>query len=162
MSNGGRRRATGAGSGSLLQNYTRTVRDDGTEVVRRREKESGGGGLPPGQRRPPGSLPRTFENPPRARIHGRRLQPHPAPCLLDRHPSTAAEPPSTAAEPPASPTSDGSVAAFVEVVTGCWGERAGCAGPALGVPGRRPAAARFARQVPVARYVPAGQHVNFV
>jgi transposase len=33
----------------LLQNYTRTVRDDGTEVVRRREKESeGGDGLPPG------------------------------------------------------------------------------------------------------------------
>ena len=36
----------------LLQNYTRTVRDDGTEVVRRREKESeGGDGLPPGHRR---------------------------------------------------------------------------------------------------------------
>jgi transposase len=31
----------------LLQNYTRTVRADGTEVIRRREKEPGGDGLPP-------------------------------------------------------------------------------------------------------------------
>src|SRR5487761_1440556 len=35
----------------LLQNYTRTVRPDGTEVVRRREKEPEGDGLPPGHRR---------------------------------------------------------------------------------------------------------------
>jgi hypothetical protein len=36
----------------LLQNYTRTVNDDGTEVVRRRERESeGGDGLPPGHMR---------------------------------------------------------------------------------------------------------------
>jgi transposase len=36
----------------LLQNYTRTVHADGTEVVRRRERESeGGDGLPPGHMR---------------------------------------------------------------------------------------------------------------
>jgi transposase len=35
----------------LLQNYTRAVRADGTEVVRRREKEPEGDGLPPGRRR---------------------------------------------------------------------------------------------------------------
>jgi transposase len=35
----------------LLQTYTRTVRPDGTEVVRRREKEPEGDGLPPGHRR---------------------------------------------------------------------------------------------------------------
>jgi transposase len=35
----------------LLQNYTRTVDEDGTEVVRRREKEPEGDGLPPGHLR---------------------------------------------------------------------------------------------------------------
>jgi transposase len=35
----------------LLQNYTRTVRADGTEVVRRREREPEGDGLPPGHTR---------------------------------------------------------------------------------------------------------------
>ena len=35
----------------LLQNYTRTVHADGTEVVRRREKAPGGDGLPPGHLR---------------------------------------------------------------------------------------------------------------
>ena len=32
----------------LLQNYTRTITDDGREVIRRREKEPEGDGLPPG------------------------------------------------------------------------------------------------------------------
>jgi transposase len=35
----------------LLQNYTRTVRADGSEVVKRREKEPEGDGLPPGHLR---------------------------------------------------------------------------------------------------------------
>jgi transposase len=35
----------------LLQNYTRSVSADGTEVVRRREKEPEGDGLPPGRSR---------------------------------------------------------------------------------------------------------------
>jgi transposase len=35
----------------LLQNYTRTVRDDGTEVIKRREKAPEGDGLPPGHTR---------------------------------------------------------------------------------------------------------------
>jgi transposase len=35
----------------LLQNYTRTITEDGREVIRRREKEPGGDGLPPGHAR---------------------------------------------------------------------------------------------------------------
>jgi hypothetical protein len=35
----------------LLQNYTRTITEDGREVIRRREKEPEGDGLPPGQSR---------------------------------------------------------------------------------------------------------------
>ena len=35
----------------LLQNYTRTITQDGREVIRRREKEPEGDGLPPGQAR---------------------------------------------------------------------------------------------------------------
>jgi transposase len=35
----------------LLQNYTRTITEDGREVVRRREKEPEGDGLPPGHAR---------------------------------------------------------------------------------------------------------------
>ena len=35
----------------LLQNYTRTIAEDGREVIRRREKEPDGDGLPPGHTR---------------------------------------------------------------------------------------------------------------
>jgi len=35
----------------LLQNYTRTITEDGREVIRRREKEPEGDGLPPGHAR---------------------------------------------------------------------------------------------------------------
>jgi transposase len=35
----------------LLQNYTRTIKEDGREVIRRREKEPEGDGLPPGHAR---------------------------------------------------------------------------------------------------------------
>jgi transposase len=35
----------------LVQNYTRVISGDGTEVIRRREKEPDGDGLPPGHRR---------------------------------------------------------------------------------------------------------------
>jgi transposase len=35
----------------LLQNYTRTITEDGREVIRRREKEPAGDGLPPGHLR---------------------------------------------------------------------------------------------------------------
>jgi len=35
----------------LVQNYTRTITEDGREVIKRREKEPGGDGLPPGHAR---------------------------------------------------------------------------------------------------------------